>query len=287
MFKINNGGVQFEVQADIQHPPEIILAAAHDPSVFLYKLILGHETTVQTLDDGIEKKFTSRRLFEIFSHSSNTTSKELYVSWHSHRIKVGLAGEEPFVDCPRRYDEPKIGFVNFRTSTEEDRIPLQWIVETSPVKLEPVPCKSFGEALYWCSMINGKLPPDAMIGGFEKEFIYIARAHHNRSMCPGKYVPSTGMAFIPWGFREHRKDQFEILCGYNSKWVKTSSNNIPSHAIIGGRSEVQNDPLYIGRAMIDGKLICGKVHVRYHLCYLPYDGAEISVSSYEILVLEN
>lgn len=38
MFKINNGGVQFEVQADTEHFPEMILAAAHDPSVFLYKV---------------------------------------------------------------------------------------------------------------------------------------------------------------------------------------------------------------------------------------------------------
>lgn len=48
---------------------------------------------------------------------------------------------------------------------------------------------------------------------------------------------------------------------------------------------MQNDPLYIGRAMLQGRLICGKVHVRYNLCYLPFNGKEIEVSAYEILVI--
>ncbi|KAJ8736541.1 hypothetical protein PYW08_007197 [Mythimna loreyi] len=126
-----------------------------------------------------------------------------------------------------------------------------------------------------------------MIGGFENEHIYVARAYHNGSLCPGKYVKSTGKAYVPWGGNEHCKEDFEILCGFNAKWVKTSSNYIPHNAIVGGRTggyEIRGEPLYIGRAIIDGRLICGKAYTRYNLCYLPYKGKEIEVPSYEILV---
>lgn len=78
---------------------------------------------------------------------------------------------------------------------------------------------------------------------------------------------------------------FQILCGFNAEWIKTKCNHIPTNAFIGGYSEVLNEPLYIGRAMYDGKLLIGKVHVRFDLCYLPYRGREVEMSSYEILVI--
>lgn len=64
--------------------------------------------------------------------------------------------------------------------------------------------------LKWMTMVDDHLPPDAMIGGFEDEPIYIARAEHRGSMCPGKYVPSNRLAFVPWGHRAHSKDRFEV-----------------------------------------------------------------------------
>lgn len=76
----------------------------------------------------------------------------------------------------------------------------------------------------------------------------------------------------------------QILCGYNAKWVKTRLNEIPENAFVGGYSEVRREPLYIGRAMLDGNMITGKVHVLYSTCYLPYKGKEVEVSHYEILV---
>ncbi|KAJ8735379.1 hypothetical protein PYW07_006999 [Mythimna separata] len=136
-------------------------------------------------------------------------------------------------------------------------------------------------------MVDGKLPQDAMIGGFENEHIYIARAYHDGSLCPGKYVKSAGKAFVPWGGSEHCKEVFEILCGFNAKWVKTSSNYIPHNAIIGGRTggyERNDEPLYIARAKIGGSILCGKAYARYNLAYLPYKGKEIEMPSYEILV---
>lgn len=66
--------------------------------------------------------------------------------------------------------------------------------------------------------------------------------------------------------------------------MKTRLDHIPENAFIGGYSEIRREPLYIGRAMVEGNLITGKVHVIYKTCYLPYKGREVEVTRYEILV---
>lgn len=76
----------------------------------------------------------------------------------------------------------------------------------------------------------------------------------------------------------------QILCGFNAKWMKTRADHIPRNAFVAGFSEVDNEPLYIGRAMLGCNLVPGKVHVLYKLCYLPFYGQEIEVDIYEILV---
>ncbi|XP_047985009.1 uncharacterized protein LOC125225371 isoform X1 [Leguminivora glycinivorella] len=109
---------------------------------------------------------------------------------------------------------------------------------------------------------------------------------HQYSMCPGTYVPSKRKAFVPWGGRAHAKDDFQVLCGYNATWIKTGSNKIPQNAFVGGRSEVRQEPLYIGRAVHEDNLISGKIHVIYNTCYIPYKGKEIEIyDQFEVLVL--
>ncbi|CAH2208683.1 jg24705 [Pararge aegeria aegeria] len=80
----------------------------------------------------------------------------------------------------------------------------------SPVVLDPFRLKDVkGGQLRWVKMMDDKLPPDALIGGFENEPLYIIRAQHGRSMCPGKYIASKNKASIPWGHIEHQKKDFE------------------------------------------------------------------------------
>lgn len=67
-------------------------------------------------------------------------------------------------------------------------------------------------------------------------------------------------------------------------WMKCKENYIPENAFIAGTSEVGNEYLYVGRAMIDSDLIVGKVHMLYKTCYLPYKGVEQERYTYEILV---
>lgn len=80
----------------------------------------------------------------------------------------------------------------------------------SPVIFKPMAVKKFSNRLSWVPMENGKIPIDALIGGFENEPIYIARANHNNSISPGKFVPSKGLAYVSWGHREHSKRDFEV-----------------------------------------------------------------------------
>lgn len=77
---------------------------------------------------------------------------------------------------------------------------------------------------------------------------------------------------------------FQILCGYNAEWVLCTDDNIPENAFIAGTSEIRNEPLYIGRAYVDYKLVVGKVHMLYKTCFLPFRGEEIERQQYEILV---
>lgn len=74
-----------------------------------------------------------------------------------------------------------------------------------------------GTDLRWEPVQNQILPPDAIAGGYENEPIYIARAEHNNSLCPGKYVRSKGLAFVPWGGRAHPKTEFEVCYFFSNE----------------------------------------------------------------------
>lgn len=78
-----------------------------------------------------------------------------------------------------------------------------------PVIIAPE-CKPIsGGKLTWIQA-EDQLPVGALIGGFENEMLYIIRAAHMHSLTPGKFVPSHGTAYIPWGGNEHAKSEFEV-----------------------------------------------------------------------------
>lgn len=280
LYRADSGAMRFQVRVPLPGlGPAITFNAKHNPTLELYRIIIGRQTKVVNLTAQNQDVKTFK-----LANMDFQQYHEFWLTWYNKKIKMGVRGDDkPFL-VYSMHSEHIIGYVQFNTVTR-NWAPVEWIIETSPVVLKPMPTKRLEGGLRWVEMLDGRVPTDAMIGGFENEPVYIARANHNNSLCPGKYVPSAGLAFIPWGHREHRKNGCEILCGFNAIWVKTKQNCIPTNAFIGGRSEVNNEPLYIGRAFHDGKLIPGKVHIRYKTCYLPYSGKEIEVSSYEILVI--
>lgn len=81
---------------------------------------------------------------------------------------------------------------------------------TVPPKLEK-PClkKVVGGEMKWVKA-GEQLPPGALIGGYENEILYIIRAQHRGSLTPGKFIPSQGMGFIPWGGDNNETSDFEV-----------------------------------------------------------------------------
>ncbi|XP_026319772.1 uncharacterized protein LOC113230179 isoform X2 [Hyposmocoma kahamanoa] len=255
------------------------LTSRDKPGEDLYMIAFG---PVYLLNDVTK----ARKVKFVMPISIEDTYREFTLNWYNNVIQLHYVDRDRLVPIVEYRDDlitsRNIGFIKLYTSTATHV--TQWLIHSLPINLSPKNKIFKDGCLHWVSMTNRDLPEQAFVGGFEDEIIYVARSVHNYSLCPGKYIPSQHRVFVPWGGEEHAKEQFDILCGYNAKWVKTHSNNIPENAFVGGFSELRKEPLYIGRAMIEGSLITGKVHVNYSTCYLPYKGREVEVSRYEILV---
>ncbi|XP_045781210.1 uncharacterized protein LOC123878149 [Maniola jurtina] len=215
---------------------------------------------------------------------SNILSRDVYtkfwISWHGTRLQFGRTSTGvPLIS--RKIPVRDIQFVTF--SVYADRGTLQWKLYLPPKLQKPLLKKVRGGDLKWV-VAEDQLPDGALIGGYEKETLYIIKAPHRGSLTPGKFVPSQGLGFIPWGGEMHEKNKFEVLCGFNCIWVSTCSNRIPVGAVEGGYAEDSHETLYIGRAVEDGNLIPGKVQPSHAVCYIPYNEREISKKEYEILV---
>ncbi|XP_050422529.1 uncharacterized protein LOC126834557 isoform X2 [Adelges cooleyi] len=137
----------------------------------------------------------------------------------------------------------------------------------------------------WVRASNGQIPPNALPGGFDtnKEQLYIARAEHNGALIPGKLVPSHGVTYVAWGGVENPKENYEVLCNCNGTWVKANNGEIPVGALSSGHTE-EGEPLFVGRGEHDGTVTVGKVQPSHNVCYIPYGGAEVPLSEYEVLI---
>lgn len=68
--------------------------------------------------------------------------------------------------------------------------------------------------------------------------------------------------------------------------MSTKLDNIPVGAVVAGHSEDNgHERLYVGRARYFDHIIPGKVQPSHKVCYIAFDGKEISVENYEILVV--
>ena len=133
---------------------------------------------------------------------------------------------------------------------------------------------------------NGQVPPYAYAGGQGHEGPqYVARSYHEGSLVPGKFVPQHGVAYVPWGGKEHAKTQYEVLVQEgpdNLVWVDASHGGLGSNgAVMSGREE--GKPVYVGRAQISGTWTLGKVKPEHQTCYVPYGGKEHAITTYQVL----
>lgn len=69
-------------------------------------------------------------------------------------------------------------------------------------------------------------------------------------------------------------------------WVKASNGTIPSGALKAG-NEANGSPLFIARATYGNGIHLGKIGYGVGAAYIPWDGREIAVKDYEVLVTAN
>ncbi|KAJ0182696.1 hypothetical protein K1T71_002065 [Dendrolimus kikuchii] len=214
---------------------------------------------------------------------SDTEYRRFWISWYGGWVALGSNNENvPIISIASLKNNIK--YIAFGTC--DDRNVLNWRFDSPPLFKQPKLKPISGGTVQWVEA-DTQLPDDALIGGYENEFLYIIRAPHRGSLTPGKFVPSLGLGFIPWGGSSNEKSEFEVLCGHDCSWVPSNSDRIPVDAIECGFSEDRLERLYVGRVRHMGHLIPGKVQLSHKVCYIAFEEREISAKEYEVLVCPN
>lgn len=113
--------------------------------------------------------------------------------------------------------------------------------------------------------------------------IYVGRAFHDGDLLPAKVIPDKGIAYVSYGGAEHAVSDFELLRFGNFVWEFASHGSIPEGALEVGRT-AGGEPLYAGRCLHEGTQTPGKVQASHGCLYIPFNGQEIKVYEYEVLV---
>jgi len=142
------------------------------------------------------------------------------------------------------------------------------------------------DTLAWVPASGGDKPKEAIHAGIDSgNKCFVARAHHEGGIIPGKLHKTHDVVYIPYDGKEVFKDDYEVLCGPPAclSWIDGAGGNIPPNAVIGGQ-ESNGETLYIGRVIHQGTVTVGKVHPDHGTCYVSYGGEELGFPEYEILV---
>lgn len=125
------------------------------------------------------------------------------------------------------------------------------------------------------------------------EYLYVCRAYQNGDIIPGTGNINNGRCYVSIHKQEHVHTNGEFLtkgkAGTRLVWAQKPSNNvIPGNAVAGGRTRL-GENLYVARATVvyEGRssVVVGKVHAgRPDIAFLPFDGIEHEVYSFEFLV---
>ncbi|XP_055635917.1 uncharacterized protein LOC129775326 [Toxorhynchites rutilus septentrionalis] len=128
--------------------------------------------------------------------------------------------------------------------------------------------------MVWVGASHGKIPENAVVAGYEgRHKLYVGRADIMQSIAPGVVMPHRRACFVAWGGKSHKRAAYEVLCTAG-EFVPIDSTNTLLRGTPAGISE-QGEPLYIGRAKLDGSLISGKIQRSYFFCYIPHKGKEV------------
>ena len=205
---------------------------------------------------------------------SNDELRGFWINYLGGVVAVGRENEiEPFLT----WTDPapiNIGYFGVCTGHGSSG---EWEIDDAP------DMPSAGGEVAWVPSQAGVVPPNAVMGGFDNENLYVGRAQHEGAVIPGKIVSSHGVCYIPWGGAEHGHPDYEVLTGSNLQWVPAQDGEVPPTAVIGGTTE-DGETLYIGRAQHEGTNTVGKVQPSHKVCYISYAGQELGYPEYEILI---
>lgn len=104
-------------------------------------------------------------------------------------------------------------------------------------------------------------------------------------MLPAKVSPSNGIACVSYGGEEIVLTDYEVLRTGDFVWEFATNGEVPEGAVEGGRT-VDGEKLYFGRAIHEGTQTPGKVQVSHGCLYIPFDGAEVALTEYEVLCVK-
>ena len=94
------------------------------------------------------------------------------------------------------------------------------------------------------------------------------------------------MCYVAHAGAEHGHRDYQVLTnpnGSNLVWAPASGGEIPLGAIQGG-AQSDGQILFIGRAYYNGSMVIGKVHPGHRTLYVSFDGNEVPINDYEVLV---
>ncbi|CAK9822668.1 C3 and PZP-like alpha-2-macroglobulin domain-containing protein 8 [Anthophora retusa] len=290
---IRSGSVLIEVRA--KSNAHIALTNKKGESSPMYEIMLGGwENTASVIR--YDRKQPDKVRVNTPNLLNENETKKFAICWLDGRIMVKAGNVNGSVIM--EWQDPKpigVSYVGVRTGWGSAG---KWKLQTAqyPSRLAPNSKNTNPSApppqpaeyvemgkVCWVDSSDGLLPPSAVEGGKDDETLYVGRAYHEGALLPGKVKPGHSACYVAWGGGEHRKSEYQVLCGCEPAWVPTSGNNIPPNAIPGGETE-DNETLYVGRVEHSGTLTIGKVQPSHSVCYIPYGGAEVAYPEYEIMV---
>ncbi|XP_023945312.2 uncharacterized protein LOC112051070 [Bicyclus anynana] len=283
-YKITSSSIAFSLKVERQirnymcadRPAAIGLAQKSDSTCIDYWIVIKRN---QCWIERDEVRVGNTKQLPNFSERNKYT--KYWISWHNSRLQFGLTSDGVPIISKRTLGPNNIQYVTFDIFA--DRGSLQWKLFLPPPKEQaPLVKRITGGELHWVEW-DGKLPEDALIGGYGKEILYIIRWKYDNSLILGNYAHSKESIYLPLP-NGNLETKFEILCGYNCIWVPTVKNHIPIGAVEGGFDDVSKEKLYIGRAVVEDKLIPGKVQPSDSACSVTYNMEQNYVHRYEILV---
>ncbi|CAG9787164.1 unnamed protein product [Diatraea saccharalis] len=164
--------------------------------------------------------------------------------------------------------------------------PMGFAPGVAPTPVYPV----YGQPVEWvpsnCASAE-MLTQRAVVAGYEGydgSPLWVIRSHYEGDLIPGKLAVKHKAAYVPWGGKENKVDNFEVCCAQPDRvrWVEARNGVVPPNAIPGGRVST-GETLYIGRAKEQGSLTPGKIHPSHKTLYMSFGGDEIPHPVYEVL----